>query len=59
MATSSIWAVWMAQVKLRGMRIELGEIETILASHEEIREAVVIVRWAKEGSRCLSVPGPT
>ncbi len=29
------------QVKLRGMRIELGEIETILASHDEIREAVV------------------
>ena len=30
-----------SQVKLRGMRIELGEIETILASHAEIRQAVV------------------
>ena len=29
------------QVKLRGVRIELGEIETLLASHAEVREAVV------------------
>ncbi len=32
------------QVKIRGYRIELGEIETLLSSHEDIREAVVIAR---------------
>ncbi len=32
------------QIKLRGHRIELGEIESILAMHELVREAVVVVR---------------
>ncbi|MDE1462996.1 non-ribosomal peptide synthase/polyketide synthase [Spartinivicinus poritis] len=32
------------QVKLRGFRIELGEIETLLEQHEQVTEAVVIVR---------------
>ncbi|HEU4834422.1 MAG TPA: amino acid adenylation domain-containing protein [Pyrinomonadaceae bacterium] len=32
------------QIKLRGFRIELGEIETILMQHENVREAVVMVR---------------
>lgn len=32
------------QVKLRGFRIELGEIEAQLASHPEVREAVVVTR---------------
>ena len=32
-----------SQVKLRGFRIELGEIESVLASHETVREAVVMV----------------
>ena len=31
------------QVKLRGLRIELGEIESVLAAHEGVAEAVVIV----------------
>ena len=32
------------QVKIRGFRIELGEIENRLLSHEEINEAVVLLR---------------
>lgn len=32
------------QIKLRGMRIELGEIESVLASHPQVRQAVVTVK---------------
>jgi hypothetical protein len=41
------------QVKLRGMRIELGEIETILASHDEIKEAVVTLH-GERGQQMLA-----
>ena len=39
------------QVKLRGLRIELGEIESVLASHANIQEAVVIVAGEGEQQR--------
>jgi amino acid adenylation domain-containing protein/non-ribosomal peptide synthase protein (TIGR01720 family) len=32
------------QVKIRGYRIEIGEIESALKSHEQIKDAVVVVR---------------
>ena len=32
------------QVKLRGFRLELGEIETVLLTHPQVKEAVVIVK---------------
>lgn len=39
------------QVKINGYRIELGEIETALLAHNEIREAVAIVREDHQNSR--------
>jgi surfactin family lipopeptide synthetase A len=39
------------QVKLRGLRIELGEIESVLISHANIQEAVVIVAGEGEQQR--------
>lgn len=41
------------QVKIRGLRIELGEIENRLQSHPAIKEAVVITKEGKEGSKYL------
>ncbi|HSF41045.1 MAG TPA: amino acid adenylation domain-containing protein [Thermoanaerobaculia bacterium] len=41
------------QVKVRGFRIELGEIEALLASHEAVREAVVLLREDLPGGRGL------
>ncbi|MCP4154222.1 MAG: amino acid adenylation domain-containing protein, partial [bacterium] len=40
------------QVKIRGFRIEVGEIENRLLSHEQIKEAVVIVKEG-EGDKYL------
>lgn len=41
------------QVKLRGYRIELGEIESLLAGHDAIEGAVVVLRGEEEGDRYL------
>lgn len=41
------------QVKIRGFRIELSEIENKLTKHALIREAVVVVREERQGSKSL------
>jgi nonribosomal peptide synthetase DhbF len=39
------------QIKLRGMRIELEEIETVVGSHPEIANAVVVLREDTPGDK--------
>ncbi|MFZ5987608.1 MAG: amino acid adenylation domain-containing protein [Bacillota bacterium] len=41
------------QVKVRGYRIELGEIESQLLKHEDIKDAVAMVRKDLEGSNYI------
>ena len=41
------------QVKIRGFRIELGEVEAKLLKHEDIEEALVVVKEGENGDKYL------
>ncbi len=46
-----------SQVKLRGYRIELGEIESIMITHPDIRDAVVVKKEKENAFLCAYYTG--
>jgi amino acid adenylation domain-containing protein len=42
------------QIKVRGFRVEPGEIEAVLATHPELRDAVVVARRTPAGNALLA-----
>jgi len=46
------------QIKLRGFRIELGEIEAVLAQHEAVQQAVVVIQGTEREKKLIAYVVP-